>query len=384
MAQFNSRATAPAVGPTRNHRQRETRKQKPTPFDPDDLCRRLQIVLAEERAYSERKRRSRANIDRAATDIQPTKADKSRRGREVPIEIAANQATADKSAQITAARRSVLSATAANRRSRDPAAESEVPQPPDKDEIPSYHHVPRVAATQFARTTAHEPASDNSLVHKLSRKAMKFHMENPSAQVDPRGGSTRPNEQARALHRAQGEREKIYGRNQFQHPAAILEVPGDHDEKLTREAAYRQTFDTLLRGNRGSMEVADESYNPRLSSSSARGYQRGATAQPDSSDFSSGLYPVLTHDSADFGDIPLRVDDHRVDWTQSDEKPTAQLSPNVLRKADPKWKLRNRLSFHLGSKTERDLLEEGDRAASPALRSHRSSFFDRFRRQQVA
>ncbi|KAH8178158.1 hypothetical protein LIA77_03240 [Sarocladium implicatum] len=381
MAHSSIKATAAAAAPTKGHHQRESRKQKPTPFDPDDLCRRLQIVLAEERAYTERKRRSRANIDRATTDTQPAKAEKSRRGREVPIEISAYQATAEKSAQITAARRSVLSTSAEKRRSRGPASESNLPQPPDKDELPSYHHVPRVAATQFTRTTAHEPVSDGSLVHKLSRKAMKFHMENPSAQVDPRGGNIRPDEQARALQRVQGEREKVYGRNQFQHPAAILEVTGDLDEKQTRDVAYRQTFDTLHRGNQGAADGVDEAYNPRLSSSSARGLQRGGAGPRDSHDFPNALYPVLTQDSAEYGDIPIRIDDHRVDWTQSDEKSNSR---NVLRKADPKWKLRNRLSFHRGSKTEKDMLNGSDRAASPALRSHRSSFFDRFRRQQVA
>ena len=43
----------------------------------------------------------------------------------------------------------------------------------------SYRHIPQVAASQFARTTTVESPTDRLLVHKLSKKAMKFHMEVP-------------------------------------------------------------------------------------------------------------------------------------------------------------------------------------------------------------
>lgn len=359
------------IKPYQNHR--ESKKQKPTPFDPDDLCRRLQVVLAEEKAYAERKRRSRANIDRPVVKDDDGK----RIGREVPLEITAYQATATKSAQVTAARRSVLSSSAAKRRSK--ATEEGLiapPEPPEKEDQASYHHVPSVAATQFARTTAHELSSDKSIVHKLSRKAMKFHMEGPNARADTMANAA-PDEQAKMMHRVREEREKTYGRNQFQHPAAILEAAGDVDDRQDRDACYRQTFDSHFRAKHGVQDESDQPYKPRLSSSSARAYQHAGTRE--SADYPAGIYPVLSQDDAENQSVPTRIDDHRVDWTQSDEKTLEPLSP-TLRKADSRWTLRGRLSFHRGSKSEKEMLAIEDRTESPMLRPQRSSFFARFKR----
>ncbi|KAK0386414.1 hypothetical protein NLU13_6251 [Sarocladium strictum] len=365
-----------ATGPTKpSRRDRDSKKQKSTPFDPDDLCRRLQIVLAEEKAYSERKRRSRANIDR--TTIKPVSDDyTNRRGREVPLEIAANQATAARSAQVTAARKSVLPSSAAKRRSKDPMLDSSPLQWPEKDATDLYQHVPQVAATQFARTTSSEPTSDRSLVHKLSRKAMKFHMESPNALAGLKD-SAAPDQQARTFHRVRSEREKTYSRNQFQHTAAILEASGDVDDRHNREAIYRHTFDTHFHTKHSLSAEGDENAHPRLSMSSTKGYQRGGARE--STELPTVAYPVLTQDGAEHDEAAVRMEDHRVDWTQSDEKSSALLFP-ALRKSDSRWTLRGRLSFHRTSKSEKDLLTSEDRAPSPALRSPRSSFFARFKR----
>jgi hypothetical protein len=204
---------------------------------------------------------------------------------------------------------------------------------------------------------------------------MKFHMDGPNAQAEAKD-CTAPDEQARALHRVREDREKTYTRNQFQHPAAILEASENLDDGQNREVAYRQTFDTHLRAKHGNADEGDENVNPRLSTSSARAHQQGAARE--SPDFPTSMYPVLTQDSAEYQEGPVRIEDHRVDWTQSDEKPPAPLSP-TLRKGDSKWTLRGRLSFHRTSKSEKDMFASTDRAASPALRSQRSSFFARFK-----
>jgi hypothetical protein len=271
----------------------------------------------------------------------------------------------------------VLSSSAAKRRSKTTEGDLIAPpEPPEKEDQASYHHVPSVAATQFTRTTTHEPNSDKSIVHKLSRKAMKFHMEGPNARVDTKA-KTAPDEQAKMIHRVREEREKTYGRNQFQHPAAILEAVGDVDDRQDRDASYRQTFDSHFRAKQVVQDEGDQPYNPRLSSSSARAHQHGGARE--SADYPAGIYPVLSEDDAEHQNVPVRIDDHRVDWTQSDEKTVEPLSP-TLRKADSRWTLRGRLSFHRGSKSEKEMLAIEDSTESPMLRPQRSSFFARFKR----
>ena len=92
-------------------------------------------------------------------------------------------------------------------------------QPPTEP----YHHVPQVAAQQFARTaTAKASLSDMSSVHPLSRQALKFHIEGSAAERTELELSKGPAEQNRALRRAQSTRERLQERNQFQDDASLF------------------------------------------------------------------------------------------------------------------------------------------------------------------
>lgn len=240
---------------------------KSSPPDPEDLRRRLYIVLSEQNAQREARRlraekasngaldpprsvsaaagdvgiavtsvhtarssaalfeaRTRAAATAAAAPglrvvIAPPRADanSARRGSQGASNQEKSLRRADsKMDGATGAKDVKRSKSLQTKKLRTKESAEQLPAEP-------YHHVPQVAAQQFARTaTANASLSDMSNVHPLSRQALKFHIEGSAAERTELESSKTPAEQNRALRRAQSTRERLQERNQFQDDAPLF------------------------------------------------------------------------------------------------------------------------------------------------------------------
>ncbi|KAL7951028.1 hypothetical protein V8C42DRAFT_308312 [Trichoderma barbatum] len=364
-----------AAKSSRNHASKP-QSQRPKALDADDLTRRLYVVLAEQKAHAEKKKRARAAVEaerQANAAAVARNANALHPGRHgIPLgptvastQIQKNEATAAKSHVRNAPRDSNeyppkteklhkagmknSTTSSSNRNSED--------TPPS-----NYRHVPQVAASQFARTTTTETVTEKHLVHKLSRQAIKFHMQGPNAMVAP---DLAPSEQNKALRRVQSMRERQYERNQFQH-THTLATTAEVDEKPAPGAPHNfqqylksKCIDPLDEANKEFRRRSVGAILGMIAPTDAEAAERSMSSLENQSDIS-----------------PVNPDEHRVDWTQSDEaalvqqrqqqqqQPQPQPQPaqksatghSVLRKAESKWALRTKLG---------SFSKKGDRLSSP-------------------
>jgi hypothetical protein len=369
-----SRMTRPT---TTKQQMARPQKSKPSPqskgVDPNDLSRRLYAVLAEQKAYAEKKRRAKANAEPnrrvlavgtgTATDVQAGgvkgSSTHARRKDERPTQATSRPRPNDGHG---------------HRRFNDEKLSTETPQTNSTD---GYRHIPQVAASQFARTTKTEDAAEKHLVHRLSRPAMKFHLDGPNgsremADITP---GTSPIEQSKALRRAQSLREKLYDRNQFQHPAA-LQATMEADEQFGSGPQCR-SFD----GQRRPKWVDnDETISKRMSTGAMLG---GWDADWR---FSGGFDGTSLADVPEGGahyELTAHPNDHRVDWTQSDETvPRQTANQTTPRKQESKWNLRGRMAgLNRHGKDEKPGAQPLEKTASDdSVKSSKSGFFARFKR----
>lgn len=340
-------------------------------LDPEDLTRRLQIVIAERNATDERRRRSR-------TVATATSSKSSRPPERKPTTVASLSDKHNKSKAPEQQRTENSLAARFRRRSSKCATADEQGSAATTDNMapsgPPY--VPQVAAAQFARTTLGEsppPPDKSHHIHKLSRSALKYHLGgvNADAQVAATAAAgIAPIEQARALRRAQSQREKNYDRNQFQSPAASS-MPNELDA-----AAAAATAPEL--GKRYTAEQSEEERHLRAS-------RRRSTGSFLSHDPSS-IPPPLQG-----ADLAAIIEAHRVDWSQSDEVPDRccaasspphrpkSASPPQSPKGESKWKFRGRLnSLHRHKEEKSPSPPTTDSAELP--KSPMASLFARFKR----
>ncbi|KAK5998011.1 hypothetical protein PT974_00380 [Cladobotryum mycophilum] len=355
----------PAIKPAVSHYQLKKPKPSsshPRPFDPEELTRRLYVVQAEQKAFAERKRRARAAVEAERESRQAAHA-RAQRAQQHHLPRGRPPEPAEKPR-------------------REPPSK---PSPgASEDESPtSYRHVPQVAASQFARTTTVESPTDKHLVHKLSRQALKFHMESPNTMAATSAG-TSPFEQTKALKRAQSFRERQYERNQFQH-TQTLAATAEVDENLLSRSLPRNTFQDYFKPK--GLEQ-DEGRNVRRKSTGDMLNKIAAALEPPV-DLMPGHSPIDTQPTLDHCEVVVNPDEHRVDWTQSDEivnQPKPAATHHHLRKAESKWALKTRLgsfSKHKGDKLASPI-EEKEKESSPVVESPKSptklGFFARFRR----
>lgn len=327
---------------------KQTKAQKPRPsyktagVDPKDLSRRLQAVQAEQKAYLERKRRARAEAQ-AKDGANGT-------GR---------HATEGKTST-TRSRNHVKNMLSIER------------------DMAQYRHAPRVAASQFERTTDVRSQNDKMLVHKLSARAVKFNKDGPNASVEvaaiePR---TAPIEQMRAMKIARSRREEQYERNQFQHPA-IPEVVDESNPKQT-SLTQRHTFDTSHKPN------AESDVNgPRRRKSTSHSGARGPGVGRTSVEMDQGAALARISTSDDSHRATFHKSDFRVDWTQSDEvDDRPRVGSPQMRKKESIWTLRGRLgSFSKHGREGREAMPTmGETNGEHALKSPKSGIFGRFKR----
>ncbi|KAI1765853.1 hypothetical protein GGR53DRAFT_488546 [Hypoxylon sp. FL1150] len=245
----------------------------------------------------------------------------------------------------------------------------------------SYHHVPQEAASQFARTATSTGMLDKHLVHSLSQSALKYHIEGRVSDQVELDSSTTPAQQARALKRAQSHRDKLHERNQFQHPRAVADERGSSEEAPHHVPHRRRSVSGLAHKQSSSSSRRKNSFGNIPEDDTLRSRPAVAADSPISE---------LASEETLVVDPAAAANEHRVDWTQSDEpyeKPRSAIKNPLLRKADSIWTLRGRLGNLTKNSQARDEKKFPGRekhvdGSAPSLppKSHRLAFFARLRR----
>ncbi|KXX77608.1 hypothetical protein MMYC01_205699 [Madurella mycetomatis] len=340
-------------------------------FDPDELTRRLYIVLAEQQQHAERKRRIRGDPSKPRDGAGPAPSTRhrdhagpGRKERREPVETPADLITELRKSKSAKRKPShtVLTAVAA-------------PNTGIAAQAGEYHHVPQEAAKQFTRTATQENMRSNTdLVHKLSKRALKFHMEGGRT-TRPGGGksaeaSIAPAELSRALRRSQSQRDKALERNQFQRTRILDEAAQmDHAAQQHPHSPSKHTFGSELTRMMSSGGHHHAKYNnmhaERRGSGGSTGVNDAFDQRPNDHGHNRRSFMMLEPLVDIIEDVtpPLAAEEEgeqlacppherRVDWTQSDEslraRPKQLLTP-LLRKADSLWTLRGRIGSKASS-----------------------------------
>ncbi|RYP62488.1 hypothetical protein DL770_009580 [Monosporascus sp. CRB-9-2] len=334
-------AAAGKPGAATTQTRRQTRvSARAQPIDADDLRRRLYVVLTEQEASKQRKRH--AKLEAAATKLgEGGKAKEQQRGATIStVEGTGECRVGNSSTDVNG-----------NDKKSDPDTALGVEQSSGTTAAAPYRHVPQVAASQFVRTTTAE-AVNKKHVHRLSYPALHFHIDGEGRAEAESGNTARG--RLNSLRRVRSQRDNVYERNQFQHSISMDGGPAVEGRMNTRQ-------------NRHTICVKPSSSN----------FSMRRTAPDYSTD----------EDSAHEVFIPnlTTANEHRVDWTQSDEvletrKPTR--GP-LLHRVESVWTLRGKLGNLIRhQKDERPaMIHEEDKSSSSTLpKSNRRGFLGRFKR----
>ncbi|KAI1139554.1 hypothetical protein F5Y05DRAFT_411743 [Hypoxylon sp. FL0543] len=352
--QLSSARQAPHKSDAYRQGQTRQRHAKSQPFDPDDLRRRLYVVLAEQEAAKEKKRRERPEKRRStqsnALDTPTSKSDTRKMGSTVPKSTTTKPGPSEMSFAARMARRK-SSASEMAKENVDPSSEPKAgrsmsksvreklrrksskvgPTSMEKEDalnVSSYHHVPQEAASQFERTATGSGMRERNLGHSSSQPSVKLQVESrrPSDQTeyDP---SITPMQQHRALERVHSRRELHHERSLFQNPHPFSDERGSSDEGHRRHSIIGLA---PVRSRRKS------SFGDILENEALTIHPTGTFELPADEMASEETLAV----------DPATAHEHRVDWTQSDEiheKPKTTAKIPLLRKADSLWTLKGKI-----------------------------------------
>ncbi|KAI2473431.1 hypothetical protein F4781DRAFT_191226 [Annulohypoxylon bovei var. microspora] len=390
-------------------------RHKSQPFDPDDLRRRLYVVIAEQEALKEkRKRRERLaeapsaqSKDHDTPISQPEPTNLGPNESSFAARVTRHKSTASdqlskesstqpppepkavrsmsKSIQDKLRRKSIIKvepppATATT--TTDSAAQTQT-QP----QAPPYPYVPQEAAAQFERTATANSMRSRNLVHSLSQTALKHQASRRASDLDD-ASAPPPQQQTRALERAHSQRDKpIEFRNPFQ--SAQPASASDEREEGTRFRRHSVIGLThVVRGRRKSA-IADIAEDEPPAGVAVR---LAAPAELPVDEASSEETLAVAADPA------AAAHEHRVDWTQSDEaaaaaaaayeKPRAASRIPLLKKADSLWTLKGRLGGRSPGKSASGgahdkmgaMKQEEAFASSPSPKFLRFGFLTKFKR----
>ncbi|CAH0059466.1 unnamed protein product [Clonostachys solani] len=357
------KATGAAPAPVNQKKQpHKHRHPSSSPFDPEELSRKLTIIQAEQRVMSEQAKIARIETEHKAT----TQRSKERRAEKKHYDLAHEFPQSDKRRSLFAhvgvksvpdqcQDESTLDNTGAGFNASCMNHASGVRN--GDDGCPStYRHIPQVAALQFARTTTIDPPSEKGLVHRLSKMALKYHMGGVNADTgfQDESHTIAPYEAAKTLKKAQRKREKQYQRNQFQHPSTLLPTVGINENAI--HPVQQTLFET---------DSSPKSLESDEEGAAGMTMERVASA-PHAEKHENPHHEGLTE---------AEIAEHRVDWTQSDEV--------KLRKSESRWRLKR----HLGAHKYRDdpgvLLEEEEPIMEDVTKSRITALFPRLRRHSA-
>ncbi|KAK0747494.1 hypothetical protein B0T21DRAFT_5681 [Apiosordaria backusii] len=334
--------------------------------DPEELTRRLLMVLAEQEAYERRKQRR-------AEEQHRREHQSSRHGQSQSSRTHADPRSSDHSRRRPS--QANLS-TSSNSSSQQPESQST-----------EQHYVPKEAARQFTRTTTVEQMRSNDFIHQLSKRAHRHHQD--GGREGDQASASSPADLTRQLRHSQVERDRVLERErqQRQHQqAASSSSSSQQNHTFKAELARLNT-----NHNRVSLTGHYNSYQPRRNSTGGAETLTDPTLshnhQPATRRSMLILNPTLpnhpegsdtttptSEEPTPIQRFPTHAPEHRVDWSQSDERkptpsqsqqqppqPTQQhhssrpkllLSP-LLKRADTLFALR--------SKSNREKEDKGDR-----------------------
>ncbi|RWA06879.1 hypothetical protein EKO27_g8220 [Xylaria grammica] len=297
---------------------------KSQPFDPEDLRRRLYVVIAEREAQNEKRQRQRV-------DALPAKWAQERDTQHLYIDRLATTNAAWAGQDTTAPVRRSVSISKSKTQSplqdklrRSSSERSSTAA--ETNECPKYRHIPEQAAAQFSRTTTSgSMQSDKSVVHSLSRAALRFYAEGASsADRSAIESSITPGKQRKILQRARSQQDRQHTRNQFQdHKVAGEEAaPWRRSSKSGPGAGEK----TILEEVDGVSALADL-------------HLHAYTHHSESSDNNKEL-----HSSEETLVDTATANEHRIDWSQSDEMlPHERRGVKLLRKTTSILTLKGKL-----------------------------------------
>jgi len=378
------------------------------PFDPNELSRRLFLVVAEQKSDAERRRRARAEkTERRGKAAQsgssqpkdgPAKASASSAA--APSAASVGRPAGDKSQSPTSTKEDSSSdkrASPDSKRSNSTAASipgrkpsqgpGSAPKPAPEEGTP-HPYVPRVAAVQFARTTTPGTMREGGVSHKQSKQGLKFHLEGNLGQRSLVLSSTgaqntvitstgAPFERTKSLGRSHSHRHRTHDRTQARHPR-ILEGTLEADDERD-SVSHRDTSEE----GRGCSDRGEHHQNKGRRSSTGDLGERIARDEAQRCSVVL-LEPADPEEEGEEEAIdPRTADEHRVDWTQSDEP---KYKPKDLSR--PKmsiWALRGRLGGLSLTKHSREdktsvMEDQSETPESPAsFKSPKTGFFSRFK-----
>ncbi|KAI1388286.1 uncharacterized protein F4822DRAFT_240769 [Hypoxylon trugodes] len=318
------------------YRQRHRRNPKSQPFDADDLRQRLYLVIMEREAMEEGKKRERIEEEKRAKKAQAGKT-------HLPSDssFAARMARSESTAESKGSR--LISKPSILRRKASKAVES----------TPPYHHVPQEAAAQFARTATAHSMRERASVHSLSH-----------SQSQAQDTGINPAQQNRALERA------------LSHRTRGLEE-------------RRSSEDSWNRDRRRPISSSSSKAGPRRKSSNHFGNIMEDETLPVRSNVVIIDPPIdeISSEETLVVDPAVAVNEHRVDWTQSDEMCQKRRSSAgtigripLLRKADSLWTLKGKLGGAKAKNVVREKTGEGSTPPSSQPKFSRLGFLMRFKR----
>ncbi|KAG6011777.1 hypothetical protein E4U54_007915 [Claviceps lovelessii] len=347
------------------------------PVDPQELSRRLSVVLAEQKARSDRKRRQ-SRTDAVAIKLEQHSLN-SRPNRNDDRPLSTNAGRMKTGIGMTHKMEHPASYQRTSLDHLSPKKPSTSSTQNVQDELENnytYRHIPKVAAAQFTSTTTAESTCEKGPIHVLSRQAMRFHLDGPNATLAAKlNESDAPCEKNKALKRAQSMRERHYKRN----PIDKTTLP------LTSE------LDMALYPLKPCCMHQDETKSNKLAEEESRDARRMSTGSMLGRPEARAVEPfdlVAAVLSPEKSELVGHNKQHRVDWTQSDEPTMANgvVQPiptrSELRKTESKWKLRGRLGG-LGRHHKEDKLltpPEETIALDAAPKFPITGFLSRFKR----
>ncbi|KAI0806502.1 hypothetical protein GGR55DRAFT_211327 [Xylaria sp. FL0064] len=327
---------APRIDMGKQQFRKQQRPQpKSQPFDPEDLRRRLYVVIAEREAQNEKRQRQR--VDSLPAKWAQVEREKDVQHMYIERLAAANTATwmpdvtapprRSGGAMAKAKQQSSLQDKLRNRLSM--VEPSEIPNTTtDKEECPKYRHIPEQAAAQFSRTaTSSGMKGDKSAVHSLSRAALRLYVEGASsADRSAIDSSITPGKQRKILQRTRSQREKQHERNQFQESRRRSSKSGPSE----RGGMGMGILEEQEQQGGGAMSALADLH---LHTYSSRGGEADAGG--------------LRHSSEETLVDTATANEHRVDWTQSDEMlPHERKGSKFLRKTTSILTLKGKLGGH--------------------------------------
>ncbi|KAF2965935.1 hypothetical protein GQX73_g7628 [Xylaria multiplex] len=252
---------------------------KSQPFDPEDLRRRLYVVIAEREAQNEKRQRQRVD----ALPAKWAQVEREENTQQSYIErLAAINAAWTVSDMATPSRRASKSQSSLQDKLRRSSAE--IPSTvADANECPKYRHIPEQAAAQFSRTT-----TSGSMQSDKASSADRSAIES----------SITPGKQRKILQRARSQQDRQHTRNQFQDSRIVADeaVPWRRSSKSGPGAGEK----TILEEADGVSALADLHLH----------------AYPNQGE--SGDNKEL-HSSEETLVDAATANEHRIDWSQSDE-----------------------------------------------------------------